>query len=350
MLSLSAFFVNSIRIDSEQGDRQSGIQAAGDAMEQVRALPPGALLDGRDQVSSLAQWSAPIASVAPLLAPTAQTMAFDPDALTGSGATAALPTTYRTLTLNGILFRQYWYVGECQRASTGGACVATATTTAFTRFYRIIVGITWPGRSCLGGICSYVTSTLVARPVTGEPVFDTNEGTPPPGITSTIGSQTADVGTPVSLTFTAGGGAAPLTWSATSLPAGLTIDPASGKLTGTPVTAGSVPASTVTVTDAYGQKATTTFGWTVSPALGFAGFTPPAATVGTPVPPVTLVASNGTKPYAWTATGLPAGLTLDGWSGVIAGTPGAKGAFAVTVKVTDAKGAAVSRTTTWTVS
>jgi prepilin-type N-terminal cleavage/methylation domain-containing protein len=350
MLSLSAFFVNSIRIDTEQGDRQSAIQAADDAMERARALSPSALLSGRDQVSSAQEWSAPISSVANLLSATEQTMAFDPDAATGSGVTAVLPTTYRTLVLNGIVFRQYWYIGDCQRPSTGGACVAFAATSLFTKFYRVVVGVTWPGRSCLGSVCSYVTSSLIAQPVAVEPVFDTNEGAPPPTITSTTGSQTADVGTPVRLTFTSSGGAAPLTWNATSLPAGLAVDPTSGAISGTPTTAGSVSSSTVTVTDAYGQKATISFGWTVNAALGYAGFTAPASTAGTAITPVTLAASNGTRPYAWSAAGLPPGLTLDGSSGVIGGTPGTAGVYPVTTTVTDAKGAAVTKTTSWTVS
>jgi prepilin-type N-terminal cleavage/methylation domain-containing protein len=350
MLSLSAFFVNSIRIDNEQGDRQSAIQAADDAMERARALQPSALLSGRDQASSTEQWSAPISSVASLLTATAQTMAFDTGATTGSGATAMLPTTFRTLVLNGIVFRQYWYIGECQRPSTGGACVAFSPTSLFTMFYRVVVGVTWPGRSCLGSVCSYVTSSLIAKPVAVEPIFDTNEGAPPPTITSTTAAQTADVGTPVSLTFTTSGGAAPLTWNATSLPAGVTIDPSSGAIGGTPTTAGTTASSTVTVTDAYGQKATTSFGWTVNAALGYAGFTAPASTSGTAITPVTLAASNGAKPYAWSATNLPPGVTLDASSGVLAGTPSLAGVYVVITKVTDAKGAAVTKTTSWTVS
>jgi prepilin-type N-terminal cleavage/methylation domain-containing protein len=350
MLSLSAFFVSSIRIDNEQGDRQSAVQAADDAMERARALAPTALLTGRDQVSSLKQWQAPIAGVINLLSTSEQTMAADPKAVIGSGVAAVLPTTYRTLVLNGIVYRQYWYIGTCQRPSTGGACVAAATTASFTSFYRVTVGITWPGRSCLGGICSYVTSSLIAVPVPAEPEFDTNERVAPPAITSTTTGQTADVGTPVSLSFTASGGAAPLTWTVNSLPSGLTIDPTSGTISGTPTAAGAIATCTVTVTDAYGQKSATSFSWAVSMAPGYAGFTPPASTSGTAITPVTLAGVNGTKPYAWSAGGLPPGLTLDGSSGVIAGTPSTKGAYTVTTKLTDAKGGSVSKTTTWTVS
>jgi prepilin-type N-terminal cleavage/methylation domain-containing protein len=262
MLSLSSFFVISTRIDSEQGDRQSAIQAADDAMERARALQAGALLAGRDLSSSTQQWAAPIASVSALLGASAVTMAYDAGAATGSGATAALPTTYRVLVLNGIVFRQYWYIGLCRRPATGGACVATSPTGAYTSFYRVIVGVTWPGRTCPGGICSFVTNSLIGSQ-SNEPVFDTNEGSVPPTITGTTGAQAAHVGTAVRLTFPTSGGTAPLTWAATALPAGLAIDPTTGTISGTPTSAGSIT-TTVPVTDAYGKKASTTFGWTVS--------------------------------------------------------------------------------------
>jgi type II secretory pathway pseudopilin PulG len=348
MLSLSSFFVISTRIDSEQGDRQSAIQAADDAMERARGLQPDALLAGRDLTSSTQQWSAPIASVANLLVPAAQTMAYDSSALPGAGPDAVLPTTYRSLVLNGIVFRQYWYIGSCQRPSTGGACVAASPTSVLTTFYRIIVGVTWPGRSCPGSICAYVSSSLIGSQ-TDDPVFDTNDGAPPPSITSTPGSQTGDVSLPAGLALTSSGGTAPLTWSGTSLPAGLSIDPSSGTISGTPVTA-AASGVTVTVTDAYGQKATSGFSWTINAALGYAGFTPPASTAGTAISPSTLTATNGTKAYAWTATGLPAGVAIDGPTGVLSGTPRTKGAYPVTTTVTDAKGASVTRSTTWTVS
>ena len=349
MLSLSSFFVISTRIDSEQGDRQSAVQAADDAMERARGMQVSALLTGRDLTSSTKQWSAPIAAVANLLAPAAQTMAYDDTAAAGAGATAVLPTTYHSLVLNGIVFRQYWYIGRCQRPYTGGACVADSPTSQFTKFFRVIVGVTWPGRSCPGGICAYVTSSLIGSE-TDEPIFDTNEGAVPPSITSPPGNQTGEAGVPVSLALTASGGTAPLTWAATPLPAGLSADRSSGTISGTPATAGTTSGVTVTVTDAYGQKATTSFSWTINAALGYAGFTPPASKAGTAIGGITLAATNGTTPYGWTATGLPAGVTLNGASGVLSGTPGTKGSYPVTTTVTDAKGAAVSRTTTWTVS
>ncbi len=54
----------------------------------------------------------------------------------------------------------------------------------------------------------------------------------------------------------------------------------------------------------------------------------------------TLAATGGTAPYSWTATGLPAGLTLDPATGALSGTPKtAAGAVTIDVTVTDATGA-----------
>ncbi|WP_279580374.1 Ig domain-containing protein [Fodinicola feengrottensis] len=50
-------------------------------------------------------------------------------------------------------------------------------------------------------------------------------------------------------------------------------------------------------------------------------------------------ATGGTGSYAWSASGLPAGLSVDSRSGVISGRPSATGAFQPTVTATDAGGA-----------
>ena len=80
---------------------------------------------------------------------------------------------------------------------------------------------------------------------------------------------------------------------------------------------------------------------TLSPASG----TLPAGTVGKAYSGA-LTASNGTAPYTFTITAgsLSAGLTLDGATGTIGGTPTAAGSFGFTITATDAYGATGSAT------
>jgi hypothetical protein len=94
--------------------------------------------------------------------------------------------------------------------------------------------------------------------------------TKPPGSGNTVtvtnpGNQSATTGIAVSLAIHATDSASgqTLTYSATGLPAGLTINSATGVISGTPTTAQSTT-TTVTVRDTTAATGTTTFGWTVS--------------------------------------------------------------------------------------
>jgi hypothetical protein len=80
------------------------------------------------------------------------------------------------------------------------------------------------------------------------------------------GSQTSSVGTAVSLALSATGGTTPYSFSATGLPAGLSINASSGVISGTPTTAGT-SSVTATVSDSASPQASAsqTFSWTVNP-------------------------------------------------------------------------------------
>ncbi|WP_406010805.1 M4 family metallopeptidase [Streptomyces sp. NBC_00637] len=82
------------------------------------------------------------------------------------------------------------------------------------------------------------------------------------------GSQSATVGTAVSLQISASStNSGSLTYSASGLPAGLSISSSTGLISGTPTTAGS-SSTTVTVTDSTGATGTAAFTWTVSSSGG----------------------------------------------------------------------------------
>ena len=93
------------------------------------------------------------------------------------------------------------------------------------------------------------------------------------------GDQSTAVGGAVSLQINASGGTAPLSYRASGLPAGLSINSSTGLISGTVSTAGSSTV-TVTVTDAAGKSATTSFGWTVAGSGG--GSCTPAQLLGNP--------------------------------------------------------------------
>ncbi|MBV1850677.1 S1 family peptidase [Catellatospora tritici] len=96
----------------------------------------------------------------------------------------------------------------------------------------------------------------------------------PPGTGNTVtvtnpGNQSSVVGTAVNLQITASssGSGQTLTYSATGLPAGLTINASTGKITGTPTTAQTTTV-TVTAKDTTNATGTASFSWTVSSSGG----------------------------------------------------------------------------------
>ncbi|MEV6569504.1 Ig domain-containing protein [Streptomyces sp. NPDC051577] len=75
-------------------------------------------------------------------------------------------------------------------------------------------------------------------------------------------SVTGYVNKPVSLPIQATGGTRPYRWTADGLPAGLSLDTATGTVTGAPTTWG-MRTSRITLTDAAGRTATTDITWNV---------------------------------------------------------------------------------------
>ncbi len=133
------------------------------------------------------------------------------------------------------------------------------------------------------------------------------------------------------------GGTAPYTWSvaAGSLPAGLTLNTATGAVTGTPTTGGT-SAFTLEATDADGQHATQTESVSVAEVPAVTSSALADGEVGVPFA-VTPTVQFGLGPFTWTVTGggLPAGLTLDSATGAVTGTPTTSGTYHFTLVVTD---------------
>jgi Putative Ig domain len=182
------------------------------------------------------------------------------------------------------------------------------------------------------------TLTLTVAPAPPAPI--------PPLALSTTSLPDGQIGVGYARTLAASGGTAPYRWSvaAGSLPAGLSLDPATGTLGGTPTATGTAT-FTVTVQSNDGQSATRAFTLTVAPpTLAVQTTSLAAATVDAPYT-ATLAASGGTAPYRWSVTSgaLPAGLTLDTTTGEVSGTPTTIGSTSITLTVEDAVGGTAAR-------
>lgn len=159
----------------------------------------------------------------------------------------------------------------------------------------------------------------------------------------------ATAGSPYSQQFTAGGGVPGYGYaiSAGALPAGLTLAPSTGLLSGTPTVAGSFGFSITATDSTTGTPGTATLAYTLlvsTPVIVIDPETLPQAISALDYSQ-TLVARGGTAPYAYAITSgaLPAGLTLSA-TGVLSGAPTVSGNFTVAIRATDALGFTGMRT------
>ncbi len=247
---------------------------------------------------------------------------------------AALPTLYRTGSYNIALtgsggYGPYNYTIETGAlpaglSLSGGAIVGTPTVS--------------------GAYSVTIKSTDSSLPGPGVPAVAfrtrTYTGTvlePPTIVVNPATIPGATVGVAYNQTFSATGGTTPYTFaiSTGALPAGLTLNTTTGALTGTPTAAGTFN-FTVLATDATGFPGSRAYTLTVAPpVILIAPATLPNGAVAAAYNQ-TITASGGIGPYTYavTAGALPAGVSLNASSGVLAGTPTAGGTFNFTVTAT----------------
>jgi large repetitive protein len=156
----------------------------------------------------------------------------------------------------------------------------------------------------------------------------------------TKSSTVAEAGIAFTLTPTATGGKAGYTWTLTgTLPTGLTLDPATGSISGTPTVPGSTPL-TLTVKDTLGLQTTVAFKLVVVQHIALVRESLPQGTVGTNFG-WRFAVTGGVRPRRFALIGgrqLPAGLKLDRVRGRITGTPRKAGTFRIRLQVTDKLG------------
>jgi hypothetical protein len=244
--------------------------------------------------------------------------------------TAASTHAATTITMNGNCALVANFVQQATLTVTAGA--GGVTTGGGTYDIGAVVPISatatgnyvFMGWSGSGVASSHSAATTVVLP--GNEIV-TASFMQPPTFTGGISSQILVVGHACSVPVSATGATS---FSAASLPPGVSINPATGLINGSPTTAGPWSA-TITATNAAGS-ASEPIPFTVYPTPVI---TSPTSVSGKQNEPFTTTITASGNPTSFGATGLPPGLSIDPASGVISGTPTSTGAFPVTVTATN---------------
>jgi hypothetical protein len=226
-----------------------------------------------------------------------------------------------------------WNNGPESTCRTGGACtnaVDMSVTNGFGVYIKPTAHTNGDVDYVLGGSTPKVGYTAYTYP---HPLQGAT--TVAPTITTTSPLPNADINVAYSDQFTAAGD--PATWSATSLPAGLTMS-VGGLLSGTPTVAATT-AIAVTATNAGGTDGPHNYNLTVNPPPAV----PPTITTASPLAPACTVglscsfqfAATGDSPISFSGTGVPAGLTLSS-TGLLSGIPTTAAGNTIQVTATNA--------------
>jgi len=169
------------------------------------------------------------------------------------------------------------------------------------------------------------TITILVRGTggTSAAVLDLTVITPPTPFITSVDTRTHEMGTAFSYQITASSPTAILSYNATNLPTGLTVNTSSGLISGTPTSASDNPVETTTITlsatNAAGTGSQNLILRLQQRPVITSSLTPLTFAENFPITPYTITATK--SPLSFSAAPLPNGLNLNTESGTISGTP-----------------------------
>ena len=211
--------------------------------------------------------------------------------------------------------------------STSGAI--TGTPTASGAYLATLSATNSGGTSLPFSVAFNISASLSVPVVTSSPV------------------ATGKAGDAFSYAITASN--APSAFAATGLPSGLSLNATTGTISGTPTTAGKFSVS-VTATNADGTSAALLVQLTIIPSALSPVITSSSTLGGTAGTQLAYTIKASNSPTGFTATGLPAGLSVDVATGAITGVPTLPGEFQILLGASNAAGAAAPKILTVTIA
>ena len=270
-----------------------------------------------------------------------------------TASTGAVGTRAYTVTINPAIV-----VGPATLSggTVGTPYIQTVTATGGTGSYTFSVTGTLPAGLTLnattgalsGTPTTAVTRTFTIRATDGNAAIGSRAYTVTIGAAIVVNPATlpgGTVGSAYSRTVSATGGTGTKTFSVSAgvLPAGLSLNPSTGVLSGTPTAAG-LSSFTIRATDSIGAFGTRNYTVTINAGITVNPTSLPNGTSGSPYSrTISATGGTGTFTYSVSVGSLGGGFTLNASTGVISGTPTTAGVRNFTIRATDGNGTFGSR-------